>query len=75
MSDDKIDETFTTEESSEFEGTVEYKDATDVAESHDEDVEQALERETDDGKGGAVVPRTNFESYATEGVETDDKEN
>lgn len=31
---------------------------------HDEeDVPAALERETDDGKGGAVVPKEDFESY------------
>jgi hypothetical protein len=31
---------------------------------HDEtDVPEALERETDDGKGGAVVPAEDFESY------------
>jgi len=29
----------------------------------DVDVPAALERETDDGKGGAVVPKTDFESY------------
>lgn len=32
---------------------------------HDEeDVPAALERDTDDGKGGAVVPKADFESYA-----------
>lgn len=31
---------------------------------HDEeDVSAALDRETDDGKGGAVVPKADFESY------------
>lgn len=30
----------------------------------DTDVDAALERETDDGKGGAVVPKDDFESYA-----------
>lgn len=45
-----------------------------TAESHDEDVEEALDRETDDGKGGAVVPSEDFDSYATEGVEEDDEE-
>jgi len=40
--------------------------ATEIPEHHDDtDVEAALERETDDGKGGAVVPKANFESYAT----------
>jgi hypothetical protein len=29
----------------------------------DTDVEKALEQETDDGKGGAVVPKEDFESY------------
>ena len=31
---------------------------------HDEtDVDEALKRETDDGKGGAVVPKEDFVSY------------
>lgn len=31
---------------------------------HDEtDVDEALKRETDDGKGGAVVPKEDFQSY------------
>jgi hypothetical protein len=29
----------------------------------DTDVKEALDRETDDGKGGAVVPGSDFESY------------
>lgn len=29
----------------------------------DTDVDAALERETDDGKGGAVVPKEDFVSY------------
>lgn len=29
----------------------------------DEDVPAALSSETDDGKGGAVVPKADFESY------------
>lgn len=29
----------------------------------DTDVDAALERDTDDGKGGAVVPAEDFESY------------
>lgn len=29
----------------------------------DEDVPAALERKTDDGKGGAVVPKADFDSY------------
>jgi hypothetical protein len=40
-----------------------------TAESHDEDVDSALERETDDGKGGAVVPRADFDSFAEDEVE------
>lgn len=34
--------------------------------AHDEDVKDCLERDTQDGRGGAVVPKTNFKSYATE---------
>lgn len=35
-----------------------------TAEAEDDtDVPAALERQTDDGKGGAVVPRTDFVSY------------
>lgn len=35
-----------------------------TAEAFDEtDVTAALERETEDGKGGAVVPKSDFESY------------
>jgi hypothetical protein len=29
----------------------------------DTDVDEALNRETEDGKGGAVVPKEDFESY------------
>jgi hypothetical protein len=41
-----------------------------LAEAHDEtDVPAALDRNTDDGKGGAVVPKSDFDSYdAGEGV-------
>lgn len=57
----------------EFEDTTdEYEleiDPNEVAESHDEDVDSALERETQDGKGGAVVPKATFKSYATDEVE------
>lgn len=36
----------------------------DSAETHDEtDVPAALDATTDDGKGGAVVPKTDFVSY------------
>lgn len=36
----------------------------DSAEAYDEtDVPAALERSTDDGKGGAVVPKADFVSY------------
>lgn len=35
----------------------------------DTDVETALEHDTDDGKGGAVVPRDDFESYADESAD------
>lgn len=42
-----------------------YKVEDAVPESHDDtDVEAALENDTDDGKGGAVVPKADFESYA-----------
>jgi hypothetical protein len=47
-------------------------DDSETAESNDEDVEFALSRETDDGKGGAVVPKENFRSFATDGVENDE---
>lgn len=37
----------------------------DSAEAYDDaDVSVALERSTDDGKGGAVVPKADFDSYA-----------
>jgi hypothetical protein len=39
--------------------------AEEVPAPHDEtDVPDALDEETDDGKGGAVVPKADFESYA-----------
>ena len=38
-----------------------------ISESHDEeDVPAALKRDTQDGKGGAVVPKANFVSYAAD---------
>lgn len=46
-------------------------EASETAESNDEDVKTALERETQDGKGGAVVPSADFDSFATEDVEND----
>ena len=49
-----------------YDPTVNYE----VAEPHDEeDVPAALERETQDGKGGAVVPKANFVSYAADAKE------
>jgi len=40
---------------------------------HDEtDVEEALDRDTDDGKGGAVVPKADFESYAVPEADKED---
>lgn len=44
-------------------------DPEEVADSDDSDVAQALERETQDGKGGAVVPKSDFDSFATDDVE------
>lgn len=44
-----------------------------VPENHDEtDVPAALENDTDNGKGGAVVPKADFESYTD--PEADEKE-
>jgi hypothetical protein len=44
-----------------------------VPAAYDEtDVPAALERDTDDGKGGAVVPKADFESYTD--PEADEKE-
>lgn len=42
-----------------------------TVDANDEDVQSALERQTDDGKGGAVVPKADFDSFATDGVEND----
>jgi hypothetical protein len=44
------------------------------AESNDEeDVKAALEKnDTEDGKGGAVVPSADFDSFAADDVENDD---
>lgn len=39
-----------------------------------EDIDALLNRETADGKGDDEVPPADFESFATEDVETDDKE-
>lgn len=44
-----------------------------VAEAHDDtDVAAVLDLETHDGKGGAVVPKADFVSYAAD-VEEEDK--
>lgn len=40
----------------------------------DEDVPAALERETDDGKGGAVVPKADFDSYTEADADVEEKE-
>jgi hypothetical protein len=46
--------------------------AYEVAEAHDdEDVPAALKRKTDDGKGGAVVPKASFVSFAADAEDTD----
>ena len=43
-----------------------------TADSADEDVDIAKQKEeTEDGKGGAVVPATDFQSFAGEDVEND----
>lgn len=47
---------------------------TETTSSHDDtDVEAALARRTQDGKGEASVPPSDFESFATEGVHAEDK--
>lgn len=49
-----------------FDPTGEYE----LVEANDkEDVPVALNRETQDGKGGAVVPKANFVSYAADAEE------
>lgn len=60
----------------EVQGTEEFfnVDPDETAESDDSDVDEALKQETDDGKGGAVVPREDFDSFATDGVENDDSD-
>jgi len=40
----------------------------------DEDVPAALERETDDGKGGAVVPKADFDAYTEADADVEAKE-
>ena len=40
-----------------------------------EDVQAALERETDDGKGDDEPGESDFQGFATEGVENDDESN
>lgn len=42
------------------------------AKSYKVDVERALERKTDDGKGDEEVPESDFDSYATDEVEKAD---
>jgi hypothetical protein len=40
---------------------------------HDEtDVDEALDQDTDDGKGGAVVPKSDFEAYAVPEADKED---
>lgn len=47
----------------------------DQAAADDEnDVPAALEKETADGKGGAVVPKSDFDSFAESDVEIDDED-
>jgi hypothetical protein len=46
----------------------------DVADSDDTDVEEVVKKDDTDGKGGAVVPKGDFESYATDEVEVPDDE-
>jgi len=47
---------------------VEFSDA--GSPHHDDtDVDTALDRETDDGKGGAVVPKEDFGSYTDPGAD------
>jgi len=62
------DETQEQQEPTEFE-PIETADAVD-----EEDVPAALERKTDDGKGTGRIPKANWESFATEGVELPDAE-
>lgn len=46
-----------------------------TADSVDEDVDVAKQKEeTEDGKGGAVVPSADFQSFAGEDVENDPDE-
>lgn len=60
MSDD-IDETEFTSDLEPYDPNKTYE----IAESHDDtDVQACLDAETDDGRGGAVVPRANFVSFA-----------
>lgn len=51
-------------------------DVTEDPHHDDTDVPSALQRETDDGKGGAVVPKPDFEAYqAGENVTAYQEEN
>jgi hypothetical protein len=45
---------------------------TDNVHHDEEDVPAALERETDDGKGGAVVPKADFDSYTEPDADKED---
>jgi hypothetical protein len=47
-------------------------DNAETADANDQaDVPAALQRDTDDGKGGAVVPASDFEGFAGEDVENE----
>ena len=67
MSDETQPEVTEVETAEDYDVTQDYA----TAESDDTDVESALERETQDGKGGAVVPKSDFDSFATDDVEND----
>lgn len=49
-------------------------ESAETAESDDSDVETALERDTADGKGGAVVPKEDFDSFSESDVENPENE-
>lgn len=55
--------------------TVTETTAESVESHHDEtDVTSALKRDTQDGKGEGEVPPSDFDSFATEGVQSEDKD-
>lgn len=62
------DEPLSTEEA---QGVV--ADAPDTADSVKADVKRALERETQDGKGSEDPGPSDFQGFATDGVEVEDK--